>query len=279
MYAGFAFSPLSGGDALRFIDATLDPGLRRLSPALAETAAEAVAAGEAPETFCLRVSRPYVLLGPQDLRLPHPEQGVAWLASQGLPAYVRVGGGAAVLLDEGCLSFFAAVPCRDIGRLDRNFRDLTQPVRQALAQLGLHVRFGRAPGSYCEGPQDLVTRGGRKLLGVAQAMRHGYAIVSGMLLLSQDPWLTTEVLQEFYRRSGSDRVLRADAVTSADIELGRSLPMETAKAAIMHQASALGWDAVPSPLTVYEVEVGERLLTARRFPGRDLARRMPVRSL
>ena len=264
---------------MRFIDATLDPGLRRLSPALAETAGRAVAAGEAPETFCLRTNRPYVLLGPQDLRLPHPEQGVAWLEAQGLPVYVRVGGGAAVLLDEGCLSFFAAVPCRDLGRLDANFRDLTRPVRRALAALGMPVRFGRAPGSYCEGSQDLVTGGGRKLLGVAQALRRGYALVSGMLMLSQDPELTTAVLQEFYRLAGSARVLRPEAVTSLTLELGRDLPLEVAAGEIVRQAALLGWDAVPSPLTDYELRVGEELLVERRFPGRDLAPEPFVRSL
>lgn len=264
---------------MRFIDATSDPQLRQLSPTLAETVGVAVAAGRAPETFCLRTNRPYVLLGPQDLRLPRVEQGAAWLEGQGLPVYVRVGGGAAVLLDEGCLSFFGAVPCRDIGRLDANFRELTLPVRQACAALGAPVRFGRAPGSYCEGPQDLITAEGRKLLGVAQALRQGYALVSGMLLRTQDPVATTTLLQEFYRRSGSDRVLKAEMVTSLAREVGRAVSQERVVAEIVRQAASLGWDSEPTPLTSWEMDLGEQTLNARRYPPRDLARSPAVRSV
>jgi len=264
---------------LRFIDATEEPRLRRLSPTLAEAVGVAVASGRAPETFCLRTNRPYVLLGPQDMRLPHPERGVAWLETQGLPAYVRVGGGSAVLLDDGCLSFFAAIRCRDIGRVDRNFHELTRPVRSALSALGAPVGFGRAPGSYCEGPQDLVTKGGRKLLGVAQAMRRGYALVSGMLLLTQDPSTTTALLQEFYRRAGSDRVLRAEAVTSLEIELGRSVDRAEVKAAILREAGRLGWAIESAPLAEWEEEIGEAMLERRRFARGDLASPTGLRSL
>lgn len=264
---------------MRFIDATGDPLLWRLSPTLAETVALAVAEGRAPKTFCLRMNTPYVLLGPQDLRLPHPEEGVAWLESRGLPVYVRVGGGAAVLLDEGCLSFFGAVPCRDITRLDANFRDLTRPVRHALAALGVPVRFGRAPGSYCEGPQDLVTTGGRKLLGVAQALRQGYALVSGMLLVTQDPVPTTAVLQEFYRRAGSDRILRPEAVTSLAAELGGAVDLQVVKQEIQRQVALVGWSGVPSPLTAWERQSGEEMLGMRRYPPAQLAHSPLVRSL
>ncbi len=264
---------------MRLIDATEDPRLWQVSPTLAETVAVAVAAGRVPETFCLRMNKPYVLLGPQDLRLPHPERGVAWLEAQGLPVYVRVGGGAAVLLDEGCLSFFGAVPCRDLSRLDSNFHELTRPVRRALAAIGAPVRFGRAEGSYCEGPQDLVTQGGRKLLGVAQALRQGYALVSGMLLLRQDPQRTTALLQEFYRRAGSDRVLKPEAVTSLLREAGRDIALAEVKAEILRQAVALGWGPDLSSLTPWETELGDEMLQRRRYPAQTLAQSPRVRSL
>ncbi len=264
---------------MRFIDATEDRGLWQLSPTLAETVALAVAAGRTPETFGLRMNRPYVLLGPQDLRLPHTSRGVAWLEGQGLPVYVRVGGGAAVLLDEGCLSFFGAVPCRDIARLDANFRDLTRPVRGGLSSLGVPVRFGRAEGSYCEGPQDLVTAEGKKLLGVAQALRQGFALVSGMLMLTQDPLRTTSVLQEFYRRSGSARVLKPEAVTSLAGETGREVSVAEVKEAVLRQATLLGWDSAPSALTDWERRLAQDMLPRRRYPPGNLAQEPLVRPL
>ncbi len=250
---------------MRFLDATREEQLLHLSPALAEAIATSVAAHAAPPTYGLRRQRPYVLLGPQDLRLPRTEAGVAWLQAQGLPVYVRVGGGAAVLLDEGCLSFFAAIPTRDLGSVDENFRALTAPVRTALARLTVPVRFGRAPGSFCEGPQDLVSQGGRKIAGVSQALRRGYSLVSGMLLVRQDPVATTALLQEFYRRAGSGRELRASAVTSLAQELGRAPSLEEVRQAIVEAAGELGWDKEPSMPSPQEAAGAEELLGRRRF--------------
>lgn len=210
------------GQTARFIDAFRDPSLLDLSPALAEMLGETAAATAEPQ-FCLRRQTAYVLLGPQDMRLPDLPGGVAWLESRGFPIYRRVGGGSAVLLDGDCLSFAAAIPCRDIGRLDRNFTDLTVPVRAALADLGAAAHFGRAEGSYCEGPQDLVDGNGRKIAGVSQALRRGYALVSGMILVRQDPAATTALLQGFYAAAGSTRRLRASAVTSLARILGRDV--------------------------------------------------------
>ncbi len=251
---------------MRLLDATRTERLVELSPALAEAVASAVAAGEAAPTFGLRCQRPYVLLGPQDLRLPGVAAGAAWLEARGLPVHVRVGGGAAVLLDGGCLSFFAAIPSRDVGRIDENFRSLTQPVRAAFEALGAPVRFGRAEGSFCEGPQDLVTGGGRKVAGVSQALRRGYALVSGMLIIRQDPVATTALLQEFYRRSGSDRELRAGAVTSLQEELGREVPLSEVHDAILRALSQLGWGRLRT-ISRREEAHAASLLAARRFPA------------
>jgi octanoyl-[GcvH]:protein N-octanoyltransferase len=252
---------------LRYLDATDDIDLISLSPALAEAVAMAVAAGDAAPTFCLRRQRPYVLLGPQDLRLPHVEDGARWLEAEGYPVRVRVGGGAAVLLDGDCLSFFAAIPSRGIGDVDRNFQELTRHVRLALERLGAPVAFGRAPGSFCEGPQDLVTMAGRKIAGVSQALRRGYALVSGMLLATQDPARSTALLQEFYRRSGSDRILRPSAVTSLREELGRGISVAQLRDAIVEAAVDIGWDGSARELLAAEREHAEELLERRRFRG------------
>ena len=43
---------------------------------------------------------------------------------------------------------------------------------------------------------------GRKIAGVAQAMRQGFALVAGVLLVSQDPAPVTALLNEFYAAAG-----------------------------------------------------------------------------
>lgn len=193
----------------------LDPataGARfRLSPVMAEALAHSAAGGR-PVVLVRRQPR-YALLGPKDRRLPQLDRAVRSLEQDGWPTFMRIGGGSAVLLDDHVLSFAVARPCRDLTTLERNFRELAAGVLTTLERLGLPARFGAAAGSYCEGPFDIVVEG-RKVAGVAQAIRAGFALVSGMVLVDQDPEATTARLQDFYREAGSSIVLRADAVTN-----------------------------------------------------------------
>lgn len=195
-----------------------------LSPVIAEAVALSVAQEEAPPTVLLRHQRPYVLLGPEDRRLPDLEAGIAFLQERSVPAYERVSGGSAVFLDGHCLSFAVTRPCRDFTMLHRNYRELAAGILQGLALLGLDARFGAAVGSYCEGPYDIVVDG-LKIAGVAQAIRRGYALVSGMVLVDQDPVATTDFLNDFYRAAGVEKSYRADVVTSVSALLGRPVTM------------------------------------------------------
>ncbi|HEX6989004.1 MAG TPA: lipoate--protein ligase family protein [Bacillota bacterium] len=210
-----------------------DPEMLAASPVLAETIGEAVARGDVPPTLLLRWQRPHVLLGPSDRRLPRLSQGVRWLEAQGLPVFMRISGGTAVLLDDTCLSFAVAVPCRDLTRLRSNYESLLAGVLDALTGLGLKVQFGEAPGSYCPGPYDLVLDDGRKIAGVAQAMRRGFAEVGGMLLVDQDPAQAVRVLEGFYRRAGDARRFAADSVTSLAAVLGRPVTRSEAAAVVI----------------------------------------------
>lgn len=202
-----------------------------LSPVLPEALAETASAGE--PVVLLRRQEPYVLLGPKDRRLPAFAEGVRQLARRGHPVYMRIGGGSAVYLDGNCLSFAVARPCRDLTSTDRNFRELAEGVVRGLRRLGVAARFGAAPGSYCEGPFDIVTRDPpRKLAGVAQAIRGGFTLVSGMVLVSQDPAAATAIVQEFYRAAGDGRRLDPRAVTSLEREMGRPVTVEEAARAL-----------------------------------------------
>lgn len=238
--------------------------LLALSPVLAEVVAGSAAARQTSAVL-IRRQTPYVLLGPQDARLPELTQAVQWLRAQSLPVFSRISGGSAVLLDPGCISFAVAKPCRDLTSWEQNFRQMTQGVITALRQLGFDAGFGRAVGSYCEGPYDLVVDG-RKIAGVAQAIRGGFALISGMVLVTQDPVATTGLLQEFYRRAGSDRRLNPDAVTS----LGQLAPQSGIDPDGVHTALVRGFsdqfDLYSDPLTTPEVDVARRLYWQRQ-PG------------
>lgn len=197
---------------LHYLDATRDPTLLPLSPALAEWAGEE-AARTGEDFFVLRRQSPYFLLGPGDRRLPDVPSALAWAAARGIPLYRRIGGGSLVFLDGGCLSFASAVRCRDVGHITHHFTALTRPIFLAFERLGLSPSFGAARGSYCEGPWDILTDG-RKIAGVSQAMRRGYALVSGMLLVEQDPVVTTSLVNDFYEAGGGGRPFDPAVVTS-----------------------------------------------------------------
>ncbi|SMC02282.1 Lipoate-protein ligase A [Sulfobacillus thermosulfidooxidans DSM 9293] len=199
----------------RFITITAanNPETFHLSPVLAEVLGRWSARTES-WGILIREHNPYLLLGPKDRRLPFLDEALNWAQNQGYPVYMRVGGGSAVLLDRTCISFAVSRPCRDLTVWEQNFRDMTAPIIDGLRMLGIATQFGRAEGSYCEGPYDLVTRDGKKIAGIAQAIRGGSALVSGMILVQQDPVRTTEFIQEFYHRAGSQQILRADVVTA-----------------------------------------------------------------
>ncbi len=246
----------------RLIDIRPDrfPDLLPWSPVLAETAARRVAATNMP-AILLRSQSAYVLLGPQDRRLPKLSDGLRWLKSQGLPVLFRVGGGSAVLLDHHCVSFAVIRPSRDLTAWRTNFIDMTQGVLRGLAMLGVSAQFGEAPGSYCPGPYDLLVAG-KKVAGVAQAIRGGYAMVSGMLIVDQDPVATTALLQEFYDRAGKVQFLRSEAVA----ELASWVPVTVNQVfdAIIggySQTDVLHQD----PLTQDEIILAQRLYQERNL--------------
>lgn len=251
-------------EAARFVDLseTTDPEWLSYSPVIAETLARSMMQSQGLPVVLLRRQLPYVLLGPKDRRLPRLEEGLWYLSGRGYPAFMRISGGSAVILDRDCLSFAVARPCRDLTQWENNFREMAQAIVDGLGRLGIPAEFGAAAGSYCEGPFDIVTRG-RKVAGVAQAIRQGFALVNGMVLVRQDPVAVTACLQEFYRLSGDDRTLRAEAVTSLTQELRQpDLRWAQVRDALV-DGFAARWNLYRTPPTPEEAALARSLLPLR----------------
>ncbi len=237
----------------------------RLSPVLAETVAR-WSADRQSAAVVIRHQRPYILLGPKDRRLPHLNSAVRWLNDQGYPVFMRIGGGSAVLLDEQCLSFAVSQPCHDFTVWEANFRSMSQGVIDGLRGLGINCDFGRAVGSYCEGPYDLVSDG-RKIAGIAQAIRGGFALVSGMLLIRQDPLATTRLLQQFYSRAGSDLILDPNAVTALTrLPQMSELTVEQVEEGL-YRGFAQHFTLHSQELSPEEVALAQQLMRKRQLTG------------
>lgn len=251
--------------AWRFLEVGAGGGkeLLPLSPVLPEVVATTAALSGEPVVL-LRRQAPYLLLGPRDRRLPGFRAGLRAVAGRA-PVYLRIGGGSAVYLDGGSLSFAVARPCRDLSTTERNFRELTVGVLRGLERLGLAPRLGRAPGSYCEGPSDIVVgEPPRKVAGVAQAIRRGFALVSGMVLVDQDPHVATAFVQSFYDAAGAGLRLRPEAVTSLARELGREVTLDEAARAL-RAGFAEAWRLREDRIRPEEVERARELLRLRRL--------------
>jgi octanoyl-[GcvH]:protein N-octanoyltransferase len=258
-----ATTEMTDAPRYRFIvvDREVSPDRLRLSPVTTEAVAETSAMGR--PAILIRRQLPYILLGPQDRRLPTIREAVAWAEAAGYPTYMRIGGGSAVLLDDHCLSFGVARPCRDLTTLERNYRELAGPVVEALRDLGVPAVFGAAAGSFCEGPWDIVADG-VKVAGIAQAIRGGYTLVSGMILLDQDPVATTAVIQEIYRRAGSRTRLNPDAVSNVRRLTGRLVTHEEMTRAL-YQAFSRHFALEVDVMSETEWARAATLITERRF--------------
>jgi octanoyl-[GcvH]:protein N-octanoyltransferase len=244
-----------------------EPRLVAVSPVLAEALSDSVRRG-GPCVFLVRRHEAHLLLGPQDERLPRLSSGLAWAAARGLPVYQRISGGTAVLLDTDCLSFAMAVPCTSFSHIRRNYDALTRPVRRALAALGAPVSFGAAVGAYCEGPYDLLHRG-RKLAGIAQSVRGGVALVSGMVLVRQDPQAATDLLNTFYRvadpaRTAAGWCLTAEPLTHLERALDRPVSVRELEEALVRSVAA-EYAAEFSAVTPGEEAAAADLLRRRRL--------------
>lgn len=246
---------------IRLIRVRSEEGPERLalSPLLAETMAREVARSGRP-ALLVRHQAPYLLLGPQDRRLPRLADGLAWLAEQNLPVYHRLGGGSAVRLDQDCLSFAVARPCRDLTAWRANFIEMAAGAIRGLTRLGLPAEFGEAAGSYCPGPFDVVVNG-VKVAGMAQAIRGGYALVSGMLLVHQDPEAATTFVNEFYRRAGSPRSYVPQAVGRLDAFVP-GLTLDAVESAVI-AGYAEAADLIEAPFTAAEWALAAALRSGR----------------
>ncbi len=159
----------------------------------------------------------------------------------GLDLVQRRSGGGAVLAGAALLGLSVVLPPGDplvTGAVTRNYRWLGLAHAEALGRLGIDARAldvaaaraAAAPAAgadlrwVCFGtlsPWEVVTAGGRKLVGLAQVRRReGTLLMAGTLLRDPD-WGT---LCGLFRRPPAEAVLLAQRTTSCERELGRPLP-------------------------------------------------------
>jgi lipoate-protein ligase A len=201
-----------------------------------------------PPVLRLWTNAPCVVAGRFDARLPNLPAGRAALARYGVPLVLRRSGGTAVWHGPGVLNVSVVVPAELAPRgVHESFEALTQGMRRGLARLGLPVSFGRVPGTYCDGPHNLVLDG-RKVAGLAQARRRGGVLVHASVLVDVALDRMHDCLEMFYAAAGAPQRLWRAGVTSLRTR-HTALEMDALRGALIagYEAEGVRFQAPPAP--------------------------------
>lgn len=169
--------------------------------AIDDTLCEAVGSGNSPATARSWVHHNTVILGIQDVRLPHLQDGLNWLKSQGYQYIVRTSGGLAVMLDEGVLNLTLVFPEKEKGiDINRGYDAMYELVKMMFHDLTDKIEAREIHGSYCPGSYDLSING-KKFAGISQRRVKKGVAVQIYLCITGSGSKRAEIIRDFYNHS------------------------------------------------------------------------------
>ncbi|GAX91455.1 lipoate--protein ligase family protein [Effusibacillus lacus] len=196
--------------------------------AMDDTLCTSVGNGLSPATIRAWVHPDTVVLGNLDYKLSNVREGIRFLSDKGYQTYLRVSGGAAVVLDSGVLNLSLILPTMDhFADLNAGYDAMVDLVRQLLTPYGAQVDTGEIKGSYCPGDYD-ISIDGRKFGGLAQRRRKGAVAVQAFLLVEGLGSERANLIKNFYQRAvrlPSDKhpVIIPDRVASLSEAIGKHI--------------------------------------------------------
>ncbi len=245
----------------RVIDqSTLGPTFdAKRSFAIDDVLCASVGQGDSPCVARSWVHHNTVILGIQDTRLPHLEQGLSLLNSRGYHVVVRNSGGLAVVLDEGVLNLSLILPEGE-GRIsiDEGYETMTTFVQEMLGSFVQGIEAREIEGSYCPGRYDLSVNG-KKFAGISQRrLRHGVA-VQIYLSVHGSGGARAELVRDFYEAAlcGNETsftypVVRPEVMASLEELSGQTLTIQDLMLAFFQTLGKYG-ELQSSQLTLEEV--------------------------
>lgn len=187
----------------RFWDESLSAQSRSALESFAadDTLCHAVGLLGSPPTLRTWIHRQTVVLGIQDHRLPHIEEGMEYLRTQGFSPIVRNSGGLAVVLDEGVLNLSLVFSEHEKSiDIPAGYEAMVDFVKLLVPEAADKIEAFEIVGSYCPGTYDL-SIGGRKFAGISQRrIRQGIA-VQVYLCVEGSGSTRAELIREFYEHS------------------------------------------------------------------------------
>jgi octanoyl-[GcvH]:protein N-octanoyltransferase len=143
-----------------------------------------VAHGEIEPVLRIYRPGPTLAFGRLDALRPGFAEAAQVARGHGFEPVLRLSGGHAAAYDQGALVYEEITPgARLIDGLTDRFESVSEQLAGALRSLGLDARVGELPGEYCPGRYSVNLDGRVKVVGTAQRVIRGAALVSAVLLV------------------------------------------------------------------------------------------------
>jgi lipoate-protein ligase A len=161
-----------------------------------------VAAGELPSALRLYRPVPTVAFGKLDTLRPGFAAAAEAARRHGYEPVLRMPGGNAAAYHRQSLGIDLVYAVADpVPGTHERFREAGERLAGALAELGVDARVGEVPGEYCPGAYSVNARGKVKLIGTAQRLVRGAALL-GAVIVVRDGAGVRDVLRDVYEKLG-----------------------------------------------------------------------------
>lgn len=169
--------------------------------AVDDTLCQLVGQRKSPPTVRTWVHDASVVLGIQDHRLPHVQQGMQLLQTKGYHPIVRNSGGLAVVLDAGVLNISIVLSEQtEALSINDGYDVMVAFVKALFPEVAEKIEAYEIVGSYCPGSYDL-SIDGKKFAGISQRrLRQGVA-VQIYLCIEGSGAKRAELIRDFYEIS------------------------------------------------------------------------------
>ena len=183
----------------RFIDQSLSMLTRSPLESFAtdDTLCHVTGHGESGPVIRTWVHNESVVLGIQDHRLPHIEEGMRLLLDAGYEPIVRNSGGLAVVLDPGVLNISLVFKEKEPTSIDMAFSYMVDFVKALFPEIAEKIEAYEIVGSYCPGTYDLSING-KKFAGISQRRMQNGIAVQIYLCIEGSGAKRAELIRDFY---------------------------------------------------------------------------------
>src|SRR3954451_16708717 len=188
-----------------------------------------VAKGELPSTLRVYRPAPAVAFGKLDTLRPGYAAAVSSARAHGYEPVLRLPGGHAAAYHAASLAIDIvwALAAPVVGTHER-FASEGERLAGALRALGVDARVGEVPGEYCPGTYSVNARGRVKLIGTAQRLIRGAALLGASVVVGDGPGIRA-VLDDVY----AALALPWDASTAGAVDEEVSASLNQVRSAVL----------------------------------------------